>query len=32
MLLPLDQPADVVGRADRAMYARKRAGAAVAAE
>jgi diguanylate cyclase (GGDEF)-like protein len=32
MLLPLDQPADVVGRADRAMYARKKAGPAVAAE
>lgn len=32
MLLPLDQPADVVGRADRAMYARKKQGPAVAAE
>jgi diguanylate cyclase (GGDEF)-like protein len=32
MLRPLDQPADVVGRADRAMYARKRAGPAEAAE
>jgi diguanylate cyclase (GGDEF)-like protein len=32
MLLPLDQPADVVGRADRAMYARKKHGPAVAAE
>jgi diguanylate cyclase (GGDEF)-like protein len=32
MLQPLDQPADVVGRADRAMYARKRAGPAEAAE
>lgn len=32
MLLPLDQPADVVGRADRAMYARKKHGPGVAAE
>jgi diguanylate cyclase (GGDEF)-like protein len=32
MLLPLDQPADVVGRADRAMYARKRCGPAAVAE
>jgi diguanylate cyclase (GGDEF)-like protein len=32
MLLPLDQPADVVCRADRAMYARKRCGPAAAAE
>jgi hypothetical protein len=31
-LLPLDQPADVVGRADRVMYARKKHGPAVAAE
>jgi diguanylate cyclase (GGDEF)-like protein len=32
MLLPHDQPTDVVGRADRAMYARKRARLAEAAE
>ena len=32
MLQPLDQPADVVGRADCAMYARKRARTAEAAE
>jgi diguanylate cyclase (GGDEF)-like protein len=31
MLLPLDQPADVIERADRAMYARKAAHSAVAA-
>jgi diguanylate cyclase (GGDEF)-like protein len=30
MLLPLDQPAEVVGRADRAMYARKRGSPAAA--
>ena len=29
-LLPLDAPADVLERADRAMYARKRAGKAAA--
>jgi diguanylate cyclase (GGDEF)-like protein len=32
MLLPLDQPAEVVGRADRAMYARKKGSPAAAAE
>src|SRR5215217_3353928 len=32
MLLPHDEPADVVERADRAMYARKKAGPAEAAE
>ena len=32
MLLPLDQAADVVGRADRAMYARKRCDPAAVAE
>jgi diguanylate cyclase (GGDEF)-like protein len=31
-LLPLDEPADVVGRADQAMYARKRARPTEAAE
>jgi diguanylate cyclase (GGDEF)-like protein len=32
MLLPLDQPMEVVGRADRAMYARKKRGPAAAAD